>query len=58
MITVMWPDHATIARFVVRHEQRLADLFGQVLGLCAEAGLVRSGVVAIDGTKMVGNASA
>jgi transposase len=51
------PDHATIARFVERHEAALAELFGQVLGLCAEAGLVRPGVVAIDGTKMAGNAS-
>jgi len=51
------PDHATIARFVARHELALAELFGQVLGLCAEAGLVRPGVVAIDGTKMAGNAS-
>ena len=31
------PDHATIARFRVRHQEALADLFGQVLGLCAEA---------------------
>ena len=51
------PDHATIARFVERHELALAQLFGQVLGLCAQAGLVRPGVVAIDGTKMAGNAS-
>ena len=51
------PDHATIARFVARHEVALAGLFGQVLGLCAEAGLVRPGVVAIDQTKMAGNAS-
>ncbi|MBV8999821.1 MAG: transposase, partial [Solirubrobacterales bacterium] len=51
------PDHATIARFVVRHEVTLGDLFGQVLGLCDEAGLVRPGVVAIDGTRMAGNAS-
>lgn len=51
------PDHATIARFVERHELALAELFGQVLGLCAQAGLVRPGVVAIDGTKMAGNAS-
>jgi hypothetical protein len=29
------PDHATIARFVERHEAALAELFGQVLGLCA-----------------------
>jgi transposase len=50
------PDHATIARFVERHEQALAELFGQVLGLCAQAGLVRPGVVAIDGTRMAGNA--
>src|SRR5881275_3337010 len=51
------PDHATIARFVERHEAALAELFGQVLGLCAEAGLVRPGVVAVDGTRMAGNAS-
>jgi transposase len=51
------PDHATIARFVERHEHALADLFSQVLGLCAQAELVRSEVVAIDGTKMAGNAS-
>jgi hypothetical protein len=51
------PDHATIARFVERHEAALAGLFGQVLGLCAQAGLVRPGVVAIDGTRMAGNAS-
>ena len=51
------PDHATIARFVERHEVGLAELFGQVLGLCAQAGVVRPGVVAIDGTRMAGNAS-
>ena len=37
------PDHATIARFVVRHERALAELFGEVLELCADAGLARSG---------------
>ena len=31
------PDHATIARFRVRHERALGDLFGQVLRLCADA---------------------
>jgi transposase len=46
------PDHATIARFRVRHQQALAELFGQVLGLCAEAGLVRPGVIAVDGSKL------
>src|SRR5919197_2855324 len=51
------PDHATIARFVCRHEAALGGLFGSVLGLCARAGLVATGVVAIDGTKLAANAS-
>src|ERR1039458_1197899 len=51
------PDHATIARFVVRHEQALADLFSEVLRLCDEAGLVAPGVIAIDGTRLAGDAS-
>jgi transposase len=37
------PDHATIARFICRHEQALADLFTEVLKLCNKAGLVGSG---------------
>src|SRR4051812_29772885 len=51
------PDHATIARFIGRHEGALAELFGEVLKLCAQAGLVRPGVVSIDGTRIAGNAS-
>jgi hypothetical protein len=51
------PDHATIARFRVRHEEPLAELFGSVLSLCREAGLVKVGVIAIDGTKVHANAS-
>jgi hypothetical protein len=35
----------------------LAELFSAVLGLCEKAGLVRSGVVAVDGTKVHANAS-
>src|SRR5215216_2288142 len=49
------PDHTTIAR--QRHEAALAGLFGEVLELCAEAGLVKVGLVAIDGTKLHANAS-
>jgi hypothetical protein len=41
--TLETPDHATIAPFVERHEAAVAELFGQVLGLCARAGLVRPG---------------
>jgi transposase len=51
------PDHATIARFIDRHQQALADLFGGVLKLCDKAGLVKPGVVSIDGTRIAGNCS-
>src|SRR5215207_3272795 len=51
------PDHATIARFVEHHERALADLFGEVLALCADAGLATVGVIAIDGTKVCANAN-
>jgi transposase len=51
------PDHTTIARFRQRHEAALGELFGGVLELCAEAGLVGVDVVAIDGTKVHANAS-
>ena len=51
------PDHSTIAEFRCRHEKPLGAVFSGVLGLCARAGLVSVGVVAIDGTKMAANAS-
>ena len=51
------PDHSTIAEFRRRHETALAELFTSVLCLCRKAGLVRVGVVAIDGTKIAANAS-
>jgi transposase len=51
------PDHATIARFRVRHERALSDLFSEVLALCAKGGLVSVGVIAVDGTKVHANAS-
>jgi transposase len=51
------PDHTTIARFRQRHETALGGLFGEVLELCGEAGLVQVGVIAIDGTKVQANAS-
>lgn len=51
------PDHATIARFRARHDQALAATFVQVLALCARAGLVSVGVVALDGSLLAGNAS-
>jgi transposase len=51
------PDHATIARFLERHQDAIAGLFGEVLTLCARSGLARVGVIAVDGTKVQANAS-
>jgi transposase len=52
------PDHVTIARFRVRHEQALAGLLVASLKLCAAAGLVHLGLVTLDGTKIEANAAA
>ena len=51
------PDHATIARFVERHQEAIAGLFGEGLTLCARSGLAKVGVIAVDGTKVQANAS-
>jgi transposase len=51
------PDHVTIARFRARHEQALAGFLVASLKLCAAAGMVRVGTVALDGTKLAGNAA-
>jgi len=51
------PDHATLAGFRRRHEQAISELFVQVLSLCVSAGLVDTGLIAIDGTKMEADAS-
>src|SRR5215204_2585306 len=51
------PDFRTISEFRRRHLRRLADLFVQVLQLAEQAGLVKLGHVALDGTKIKANAS-
>jgi transposase len=51
------PDHDTIASFRQEHLDALAGLFVQALRLCQKAGLVKLGNVAIDGTKIMANAS-
>jgi transposase len=51
------PDHVTIARFRVRHEQALAGFLVESLRLCAAAGMVRLGTLALDGTKLAANAA-
>jgi transposase len=51
------PDFRTISDFRKRHLVALGELFGQVLGLCRAAGLVKLGHVALDGSKLAANAS-
>src|SRR6266702_4666778 len=50
------PDFRTISEFRKRHLAALSNLFRQVLKLCREAGLVKLGHVALDGTKIKANA--
>jgi len=51
------PDHSALCRFRERHSLALEELFLQVLRLCAEAGLVRAGLLALDGVKLKANAA-
>ena len=51
------PDFHTISLFRKTHLDAFADVFVQVLRLAKAAGLVRLGTIAVDGTKVQGNAS-
>lgn len=51
------PDHTTISRFLKDHQDAFGGIFLEFLRLCAEAGMVRVGVVALDGTKVAADAS-
>jgi transposase len=50
------PDHCTFARFRAAFPGVIAPLFAEVLGLCAQLGMGRLGVVALDGTKIAASA--
>jgi transposase len=50
------PDHTVIARFRRRHVERLEAIFVRVLEMCRDAGLIRLGLVVLDGTKVKANA--
>lgn len=51
------PDHTRIARFRAEHEDGFADVFVEVLRLCAAQGMGRFATIAIDGTKIAANAA-
>jgi transposase len=52
-----FPAHRTIAEFRERHLGEFEELFGQVVRIAVEVGLVKLGTLAIDGTKMKASAS-
>jgi transposase len=52
-----FPAHRTIADFRKLHLKAFRELFVQVVLMAREAGLVKLGTVAIDGTRMRANAS-
>lgn len=51
------PDFRTINTFRKRHLRELSGLFVQVVRLCRNVGMVKLGHVAVDGTRLSGNAS-
>jgi len=51
------PDFRRIAEFRRRHLEHMQALFLEVLALCREAGLLKVGRLALDGTKVKANAS-
>jgi len=51
------PDFRRIAEFRRRHLAHMQSLFLEVLSLCREAGLLKVGRLALDGTKVKANAS-
>ncbi|MGD8644816.1 MAG: IS1182 family transposase [Chromatiales bacterium] len=51
------PDHSTIADFVSRSPDAIADLFSQIVLVCDRLGLIGKELFAIDGCKLPSNAS-
>jgi transposase len=51
------PDFTRISEFRRTHLAAFHDVFRQTVGLCQKAGLIKLGLVALDGTKVQANAS-
>jgi transposase len=52
-----FPSHRTICDFRLRHLPELKELFVQVVGLAKALGMVKLGMIGLDGTKIKANAS-
>jgi len=53
----LFPDFRTICRFRTRHHVDFVKVFVQVVKIAKEAGLVKLGTLAVDGSKIKANAS-
>ena len=51
------PDHSTVADFISRSPEAIADLFSQIVLICDQLGLIGKDMFAIDGCKLPSNAS-
>jgi hypothetical protein len=58
LLSLLGAQYGVDAKHKIRHAKALAGVFVDSLRLCAEAGVVRLGVIALDGTKIGANASA
>lgn len=51
------PDHTTISRFLKRFKDQIPPIAHQITQLLHEAGIIKIGILAIDGTKIKANAA-
>ena len=51
------PTHSTICRFMLRHREALKGVCTQLLYIAEQAGFLDGRMIAVDGTKVKGNAS-
>ena len=63
LIPMMWlagdqhPDFRTISDFRKEHLEAIAELFSQFLQLARTLGMLKTGIVSVDGSKLKANAS-
>jgi hypothetical protein len=51
------PEHSTICRFVQQNKEELKKIFTQILYIADNSGFIDYSMIALDGTKIKGNAS-
>ncbi len=51
------PEHSTICRFIQQYKKELKKIFTQILYIADKSGFIDYSMIALDGTKIKGNAS-